>query len=81
VITRYGHMSSFAPGIHSGTPVAAGEVIGAVGATGRATGAHVHFEVRINGQAVDPKPYLGLAGCGNTPRPEQLEEAHAPEAK
>lgn len=79
VITRYGHMSSFAPGIRPGTPVAAGEVIGAVGATGRATGAHVHFEVRINGRAVDPKPYLGLAGCGNMPRHEQLEEAHAPE--
>ena len=81
VITRYGHMSSFAPGIRAGTPVAAGEVIGAVGATGRATGAHVHFEVRISGRAVDPKPYLGLAGCGGVPAHEQLQEAHAAEAQ
>ena len=79
VVTRYAHMSAFAPGIHAGTPVPVGGIIGEVGATGRAHGTHVHFEVRINGRAVDPKPYLGLAGCGGVPRPEPLEEAHAPE--
>ena len=79
VVTRYAHMSAFAPGIHAGTPVASGGIIGAVGATGRAHGTHVHFEVRINGRAVDPKPYLGLASCGVAPRPETVEEAHAPE--
>ncbi len=79
VVTRYAHMSAFAPGIHAGTPIAAGGIIGAVGATGRAHGTHVHFEVRINGRAVDPRPYLGLASCGTAPRPEPVEEAHAPE--
>jgi murein DD-endopeptidase MepM/ murein hydrolase activator NlpD len=80
LITRYAHMSEFAPGIVSGTPVAEGEVIGQVGTTGRAHGAHVHFEVRIDGHPVDPKPYLELAPC---PRgaPEPLEEARAPEGR
>ena len=79
VVTRYAHMSAFAPGIHAGTPIAVGGIIGEVGATGRAHGTHVHFEVRISGRPVDPRPYLGLAGCGTAPRPELVEEAHAPE--
>jgi murein DD-endopeptidase MepM/ murein hydrolase activator NlpD len=80
LITRYGHMSAFAPGIAAGTPVAAGAVIGEVGMTGRAHGAHVHFEVRVAGHAVDPKPYLALAKC-NSPATEPLEEAHAPDGR
>jgi len=66
VVTRYAHLSAFAPGIRPGTPVAAGQLIGQVGRTGRATTDHVHFEVRIDGRPVDPKPYLSLAAC--TPR-------------
>jgi murein DD-endopeptidase MepM/ murein hydrolase activator NlpD len=79
LITRSAHMSEFAPGIAPGTPVAAGAVIGRVGMTGRAHGAHVHFEVRVAGHAVDPKPYLALAKC--QPTPEPLEEARAPEGR
>jgi hypothetical protein len=68
VLTRYAHLAGFAPGIRPGTPVQAGQVIGQVGRTGRATTAHIHFEVRVNGRAVDPKPYLSLANCTpNTP--------------
>ena len=78
LITRYAHMSEFAPGITPGTPVAAGEVIGQIGMTGRAHGAHVHFEVRIDGHPVDPKPYLALAPCPGVV-PEPLEEARAPD--
>ncbi len=81
VITRYGHMSNFAPGIVSGAPVAAGQIIGQVGATGRARGAHVHFEVRVNGRAVDPKPYLALARCPQGTEQETVLEAMAPEPK
>lgn len=75
VITRYAHMSAFAPDIARGAPVSAGGIIGQVGATGRAHGAHVHFEVRINGHPVDPKPYLGLAACPTAPGLPDVEEA------
>ena len=78
LITRYAHMSAFAPGIAPGAPVAAGAVIGQVGTTGNAHGAHVHFEVRIDGHPVDPKPWLALAPCPPS-SPEPLEEARAPE--
>lgn len=78
LLTRYAHMAAFAPGIAVGAPVAAGAVIGSVGMTGRAHGPHVHFEVRIDGHAVDPKPYLALAPCPQA-TPEPLEVAHAPE--
>jgi len=78
VITRYAHMSAFAPGVARGTPVAAGEVIGQIGTSGNAHGAHVHFEVRIDGHPVDPKPYLSLAVCPATPPLAPLEEARTP---
>lgn len=80
VVTRYAHMADFARGIAPGAPVSAGQTIGRVGATGRAHGAHVHFEVRLNGHAVDPKPYLGLAACPSQPASEPLETAAAPSA-
>src|ERR1700722_1256340 len=78
IITRYAHMSAFATGVARGTPVSAGQVIGQIGMTGRAHGAHVHFEVRIDGHAVDPKPYLGLAACPTVPLTEPLESAGVP---
>lgn len=52
--TRYAHQSAFAKGIAPGVRVHQGEIIGYVGSTGLSTGPHVHFEVRINGQPVDP---------------------------
>lgn len=54
--TLYAHQSRVA--VAAGTQVQAGQVIGYVGATGYATGPHLHFEVRINGTPVDPMPYL-----------------------
>lgn len=52
--TAYAHMSRFARGIKPGVHVAQGQVIGYVGATGLATGPHLHYEVRVNNRAVNP---------------------------
>ena len=56
VVTRYAHMSAFRA--HVGQQVAAGQTIGAIGSTGRSTGPHLHFEVRINDRPVNPRPFL-----------------------
>jgi murein DD-endopeptidase MepM/ murein hydrolase activator NlpD len=50
--TRYGHLSKF--NVRSGARVSRGDVIGFVGATGRATGPHLHYEVLANGQLLNP---------------------------
>jgi murein DD-endopeptidase MepM/ murein hydrolase activator NlpD len=54
--TAYAHLSGF--GVGSGQSVGQGQVIGYVGCTGHCYGPHVHFEVRVNGAAVDPLGYL-----------------------
>jgi murein DD-endopeptidase MepM/ murein hydrolase activator NlpD len=54
--TCYAHQSSYAVGV--GDSVGQGEVIGSVGCTGSCFGDHLHFEVRVNGAAVDPMGYL-----------------------
>ena len=55
-ITIYGHMSSVAAS--NGQSVSAGQVIGYVGNSGRSTGPHLHFEVRLNGSVEDPLDYV-----------------------
>jgi len=52
--TCYAHLSSFARGLRKGMKISQGERIGAVGRTGVATGPHLHYEVRINDEPVDP---------------------------
>ena len=52
--TAYGHLSRFAPGLHQGSHVRQGQVIAYSGATGLATGPHLHYEIRINGTQVNP---------------------------
>ncbi len=52
--TAYGHMSAFAKGMEPGKRVRQGQVIGFVGSTGMSTGAHVHYEILVNGRFVDP---------------------------
>ena len=54
--TRYGHMSRL--NVAAGQRVRKGEIIGYVGSTGRSTGPHLHYEVRVNGEAVNPIPYM-----------------------
>ncbi len=54
--TRYAHMSSL--NVAEGQWVKKGEVIGFIGTTGRSTGPHLHYEVRVAGEAVNPLPYM-----------------------
>jgi len=54
--TRYGHLSGFQ--VSEGARVHKNDVIGYVGMTGRATAPHLHYEVRLNDRAVNPRPYL-----------------------
>ena len=54
--TRYGHLSEI--GVKVGDAIKIGQVIGAVGSTGRSTGPHLHYETRIDGEAVDPQKFL-----------------------
>jgi murein DD-endopeptidase MepM/ murein hydrolase activator NlpD len=57
--TLYGHMSEI--DVSEGQVVAAGDLLGRLGSTGRSTGPHLHYEVRVNGEAVNPDKFL-LAG-------------------
>lgn len=54
--TRYAHMSRIA--VAAGERVRKGDIIGYVGSTGRSTGPHLHYEVRVAGEAVNPIPYM-----------------------
>lgn len=54
--TRYAHMSRLA--VAAGQRVSKGDIIGYVGSTGRSTGPHLHYEVRMDGVAVNPIPYM-----------------------
>lgn len=54
--TYYGHCSAF--NCDAGDTVSKGDVIALVGSTGRSTGPHVHFEVRVNGENYDPEPFI-----------------------
>lgn len=56
MMTRYAHLSQINARI--GSKILEGEKLGAMGSTGRSTGTHLHFEVRMNGRAVNPKPFL-----------------------
>jgi murein DD-endopeptidase MepM/ murein hydrolase activator NlpD len=58
--TRYAHLSRIARG--AGTSVKRGDIIGAVGSTGLSTGPHLHYEVRLGSQYINPIPFLDIKG-------------------
>ena len=65
--TAYGHANAFAKGLTRGSTVKQGQIIAYVGQTGRATGPHLHYEVKINGKQVNPlsiktSPGIELSG-------------------
>jgi murein DD-endopeptidase MepM/ murein hydrolase activator NlpD len=62
--TRYGHLSHI--DVELDQTVSRAQLLGKVGSTGRSTGPHLHYEVRINDQAVDPLPYLLLSNKAAT---------------
>lgn len=80
LMTRYAHMSGFRARV--GQPVDAGDVVGLIGSTGRSTGPHLHFEVRINNRAVNPRPMLekgaSLLGAKRVLKEQQKRGAAAP---
>jgi murein DD-endopeptidase MepM/ murein hydrolase activator NlpD len=59
IATRYGHMSKLL--VAANTRVHRGQIIGLMGSTGRSTGSHLHYEVRMDGHAVNPVPFLTTA--------------------
>ncbi len=58
LVTRYGHLSRIL--VQEGDKVAAGDPIGQVGSTGRSTGPHLHYEIRIDNNPIDPWRYLSI---------------------
>ncbi len=66
-VTRYGHLSRFASGVHAGSRVTIGQTVAFVGSTGLATGPHLHFEVLVGGRQRDPR--VALKSVGGAPIP------------
>ena len=72
LVSRYGHLSGFGPGVKQGRRVRQGQTAGYVGATGDATGPHLHFELRQGGKAVNPLTVI-------PPRAEPVPKKYRPE--
>ena len=61
ISTRYGHLSQIS--VVPGQKIAPGAVLGSVGSSGRSTGAHLHYEVRSEGEPIDPARFLRAAAA------------------
>jgi murein DD-endopeptidase MepM/ murein hydrolase activator NlpD len=73
LVTRYAHLREI--GVEAGDTVAGDALIGEVGSTGRTTGPHLHFEVRIDGRAVDPKLAMDIGRLQRSEAPEVVRIA------
>jgi murein DD-endopeptidase MepM/ murein hydrolase activator NlpD len=71
ITTRYGHLRGLARRIRRGTRVEQGQIIGYVGATGLASGPHLHYEFRINGVAKDSRR-VKIGGGAPVPKADRL---------
>ncbi len=58
LVSLYGHLSRIH--VREGQKVARGERLGLMGSTGRSTGSHLHFEVRLNGRSINPRPFMEM---------------------
>jgi murein DD-endopeptidase MepM/ murein hydrolase activator NlpD len=56
ITTRFAHLSKI--GVKKGQAIAKGDVVGNTGNTGRSTGPHLHYEIRVNGRAIDPMTFI-----------------------
>ncbi|MFL5612337.1 MAG: M23 family metallopeptidase [Gemmatimonadaceae bacterium] len=72
-VTRYGHLRGFASGVHSGSRVTIGQTVAYVGATGLATGPHLHFEVLVDGVQRDSRTAFRDRSGDPVPRSERTE--------
>lgn len=68
VVTKYYHLANGSIPVQVGDSVAAGQIIGQMGSTGYSTGAHLHFQLEIYGEVVDPLPFL----LGEEDIPEEI---------
>lgn len=62
LITLYGHLRWHSQVVAVGDRVTAGNALGSEGSTGKSTGCHLHFEVQLNGIAIDPEPFMAARG-------------------
>jgi murein DD-endopeptidase MepM/ murein hydrolase activator NlpD len=58
MFSYYAHLSAFAPGLRDGAAIRRGQLVGSVGSTGRSTGPHLHFAIKVNDKFVDPETYI-----------------------
>lgn len=63
ITSRYAHLARINPTIRPGATVTAGQVLGVEGSTGTSTGNHLHLEILINGDPVDPVPFMAERGA------------------